>query len=99
MSTRGRKRPPPSGTACPSRFVQNAAKQPQLPTLTRAGYDHELDRDSQLLRAARNYYPEGYDALSRKEKDYFAHGILVQIYLSMNFNYIIIYIVLKRSLS
>ncbi|CAG9584340.1 unnamed protein product [Danaus chrysippus] len=59
MSTRGRKRPPPSGTACPSRFVQNAAKQPQLPTLTRAGYNHELDRDSQLLRAARNYYPEG----------------------------------------
>lgn len=60
----GRKRPLPSSSGraakCPSRFVPAPArKQPALPWLPRAGYDDELDRDSALLRAANNYYPEG----------------------------------------
>ncbi|XP_045448983.1 dynein axonemal heavy chain 3 [Melitaea cinxia] len=63
MTSRDRKRPaPPSnkGQKCPSRFVTTPArKQPGLPWMPRAGYDHELDKDSQLLRAAKSFYPEG----------------------------------------
>ncbi|XP_049869343.1 dynein axonemal heavy chain 3 [Pectinophora gossypiella] len=44
---------------CPPRFVTPARKLPKLPWMPRAGYDDELDRDSKMLRAAQNYYPEG----------------------------------------
>lgn len=78
MTSRDRKRPaPPSnkGQKCPSRFVPTPArKQPGLPWMPRAGYDHELGKDSQLLRAAKNFYPEGKYTLpmhyfSRQEKN------------------------------
>ncbi|CAH0719658.1 unnamed protein product, partial [Brenthis ino] len=67
MSSGDRKRPAPSTSnsgsssraKCPSRFILPARKQPSLPWMPRAGYDHELGQDSQLLRAAKNYYPEG----------------------------------------
>ncbi|CAH2242148.1 jg1052 [Pararge aegeria aegeria] len=65
MASGDRKRPSPSSSnsraaKCPSRFVTvPPRKQPSLPWLPRAGYDDELERDSTLLRAAKNYYPEG----------------------------------------
>ncbi|KAG6455707.1 hypothetical protein O3G_MSEX009350 [Manduca sexta] len=52
-------KPPPGAAPCPSRFVTPARSQPGLPRMPRAGYDRELGRDSVLLRAANNYYPEG----------------------------------------
>ncbi|VVC95446.1 unnamed protein product [Leptidea sinapis] len=66
MASGDRKRPAASTSRstgarkCPSRFVPGPPrKQPALPWMPRAGYKHELDRDSELLRAAKNYYPEG----------------------------------------
>ncbi|XP_047529766.1 dynein axonemal heavy chain 3 [Vanessa atalanta] len=63
MNSRDRKRPAPSASKaekCPSRFVPTPArKQPGLPWMPRAGYNQELGQDGQLLRAAKNYYPEG----------------------------------------
>ncbi|CAH3998948.1 unnamed protein product [Pieris brassicae] len=57
---RKRTRPPLTGKKCPSRFVPGPPrKQPALPWMPRAGYSNELDRDSELLRSAKNYYPEG----------------------------------------
>ncbi|XP_053607537.1 dynein axonemal heavy chain 3 [Plodia interpunctella] len=47
------------GKRCPPRFTGPPRTQPSLPTLRRAGYDDEVDRDSELLRAANNFYPEG----------------------------------------
>ncbi|KAI8429290.1 hypothetical protein MSG28_007791 [Choristoneura fumiferana] len=65
---RKRKSKPPAGAEpCPSRFVLPKRAQPPLPWLPRAGYDHEVGRDSQLIRAAKNYYPEGEDEGSCSE--------------------------------
>ncbi|CAB3253984.1 unnamed protein product [Arctia plantaginis] len=59
-SKRKKKRQAPSDAVlCPSRFIPPARKPRTLPWMPRAGYDAELDRDSELLRAAKNYYPEG----------------------------------------
>lgn len=59
-SKRKKKRQAPSDAVlCPSRFVTPARKPRNLPWMPRAGYASELDRDSELLRAAKNYYPEG----------------------------------------
>ncbi|CAG9790365.1 unnamed protein product [Diatraea saccharalis] len=44
---------------CPPRFTGGARSQPTLASITRAGYDDELEKDSVLLQAAKNYYPEG----------------------------------------
>ncbi|XP_075973125.1 dynein heavy chain 3, axonemal [Anticarsia gemmatalis] len=55
-----KKRPLPSDTVlCPSRFIAPARKPKTLPWMPRAGYDEEVGRDSELLRAAKNFYPEG----------------------------------------
>ncbi|XP_052759353.1 dynein axonemal heavy chain 3 [Galleria mellonella] len=59
MASGDRKRPAEPAPRCSARFMGAARKQPALPVLARAGYDHELERDSKLLRASRNYYPEG----------------------------------------
>ncbi|KAL4710846.1 hypothetical protein ACJJTC_016130 [Scirpophaga incertulas] len=64
MASRGasRKRARGSGAVverCPPRFTGPTRQPPALPPLARAGYDPELARDSELLRAAKNYYPEG----------------------------------------
>ncbi|CAG9790368.1 unnamed protein product [Diatraea saccharalis] len=44
---------------CPPRFTGGARSQLTLASITRAGYDDELEKDSVLLQAAKNYYPEG----------------------------------------
>ena len=66
MASGDRKRPAPSTSKagssrpkCPSRFIPKDRKQPGLPWIPRAGYDGELGQDSQLLHAAKNYFPEG----------------------------------------
>lgn len=64
MASGDRKRPakrelPKGAKPCPSRFVMPARKQPSLPWMPRAGYDPEMDRDSIMLRASKNFYPEG----------------------------------------
>ncbi|XP_059059125.1 dynein axonemal heavy chain 3 [Achroia grisella] len=59
MASGDRKRPAEHATRCPTRFTGAPRRQPALPSLARAGHDHELDRDSILLRASRSYYPEG----------------------------------------
>lgn len=68
MASGDRKRPakpnlkrnhPLKGEKCPPRFVAPARTQPSLPSVPRAGYHDELEKDSKLLRAAKNFYPEG----------------------------------------